>query len=369
MQQRTDEAARAEGIDVAGGPHVAHACVSGENRVLCGRLVEEVGSVLGVDRTHLLDVARVGADGSVHDLRVLLDLGLQEGVGTVCAQVGEECFDEGLDLRVDREADVRAAAQLLGVRVHLDGRCGRQELVVGEIGAQQDQHVGVVHALSCCAVAQQARHTHVEGVVVLDEVLAAQRVADRCLECIRQGDNLVMGAFDAGAGENGDLVGLVEEGCGLFNVGGIGSQCRGARGRVGGNVLNGLEVRDVAGQGDDRDAAQADRVADRRVHRARRLRRGGNELVVDRAFLENSVRVGLLEVRRADLHARDVRGNGEDGRTRAVRVVQAVDEVQVARAARARAHGELACQLSFGRRCERRRFLVAHVDPVDAALL
>ena len=50
-------------------------------------------------------------------------------------------LDEGLDLRADREADVRAAAQLLGVCVHLDGWGGRQELVVWEVGAQQDQHV------------------------------------------------------------------------------------------------------------------------------------------------------------------------------------------------------------------------------------
>ena len=283
--------------------------------------------------------------------------------------MGEERLDEGLDLRVDREADVRAAAQLLRVRIHLNGRGVRQELVVGEVGAQQDQHVGVVHALGGCAVAQQARHAHVEGVVVLDEVLAAQRVADRGLERVRQGDDLVVGTLDARAGEDRDLVGLVQEGCCLVNVGGVGSQRCWACGRVGGNVLDGLEVRDVAGQGNDRDAAQADRVADRRVHRARRLCRRGDELVVDRALLENAVRVGLLEVHRADLHARDVRGDGQDGCSRAVRVVQAVDEVQVARAARACAHGKLAGELSFGRCSERRRFLVAHVDPVDAALL
>ena len=194
-------------------------------------------------------------------------------------------------------------------------------------------------------------------------------MADRGLERVRQGDDLVVGTLDARAGEDRDLVGLVQEGCGLFDVGSVGSQRRGACGCVGGNVLDGLEVRDVAGQCDDRDAAQADRVADRRVYRARRLRRGGDEFVVDRALLENAVRVGFLEVRRADLHARDVRGNGQDGRTRAVRVVQAVDEVQVARAARARAHGKLARELGLGRCCERRRLLVAHVDPVDAALL
>ena len=134
-------------------------------------------------------------------------------------------------------------------------------------------------------------------------------------------------------------------------------------------MLDGLEVGDVSGQRDDGDASQADRVADRGVHGARGLRGRGDELVVHRALLEDAVRVGLLEVGGADLDARDVRGNGQDGRARAVRVVQAVDEVKVARAARARAHRELASQLSFRRCRERRRLLVAHVNPVDAALL
>ena len=218
VQERTDDAARAERIDVAGGPHVAHARIRGENRVLRGRLVEEMSGVLGVDRTHLLHVARVGAHGSVHDLRVLLDLGLQEGIRAASAQVGEERLNEGLDLSVNREANVRAATQLLRVRVHLNGRGIGQELVVGEVGAQQNQHIGVVHALRGRTVAQQARHTHVEGVVVLDEVLAAQRVADRGLECIRQGDDLVVGALDARAGEDRDLVRLVQEGGGLVDV-------------------------------------------------------------------------------------------------------------------------------------------------------
>ena len=255
------------------------------------------------------------------------------------------------------------------MRVHLDGRGVGQELVVGEVGAQQDQHVGVVHALRGRAVAQQARHAHVEGVVVLDEVLAAQGVADRSLERVGQGDDLVVGALNARAGENRDLVRLVEERRRLVDVLRVRGQRRRARGRVGGNVLDGLEVGDVSGQRDDGDASQADRVADRGVHGARGLRGRGDELVVHRALFEDAVRVRLLEVGGADLDARDVRGNGQDGRARAVRVVQAVDEVQVAWAARARAHGELACELSLGRSRERRRLLVAHVNPVDAALL
>ena len=49
-------------------------------------------------------------------------------------------------------------------------------------------------------------------------MLAAQRVADRGLECIRQGDDLVVGALDARAGEDCDLVRLIQEGCGLVDI-------------------------------------------------------------------------------------------------------------------------------------------------------
>ena len=283
--------------------------------------------------------------------------------------MGEESLDERLHLGVNREAHVRAATQLLGVRIHLNRWSRGQELVVGEIRAQQDQHVRVAHAFRSRAIAQQARHTHVEGIVVLDEVLAAQRMTDRRLECIRQRDHLVVGALDTRTREDRDLVRLVEQGGRLFDVRRIGGQRSGASRRVGGNVIDGLEVGHVTGQCYDGDAAQANRVADRRVHGARRLRRGGNQLVVHGALFENAIRVGLLEVCRTDLYAGNVRGNGQDGCARAVRVVQAVDEVKIARAARTRAHRELARQLSLRRRGKRRSLLVADVNPVDAALL
>lgn len=51
-----------------------------------------------------------------------------------------------------------------------------------------------------------------------------------------------------------------------------------------------------------------------------------------------------------------------------MRVVEPVDQVQVAGPARARTHRELARRLRLGGRGERRRLLVPHMHPVDAAL-
>ena len=116
------------------------------------------------------------------------------------------------------------------------------------------------------------------------------------------------------------------------------------------------------------DALQRDRVANGGGHDAGSLLGGGDELAVHGAFVEQAVRVGLLEVGLADLDAGDVRSDGQDRSARALGVVQTVDEVEIARAAGARAHRELPGQLGLGRRGEGGSLLVAHVDPVDPAL-
>jgi hypothetical protein len=56
------------------------------------------------------------------------------------------------------------------------------------------------------------------------------------------------------------------------------------------------------------------------------------------AFLEQILRMGFLKVTAADLARRDVSGDGENRRARAVRVEQAIDQMQVARAAGTRTY-------------------------------
>src|SRR5664280_783068 len=70
---------------------------------------------------------------------------------------------------------------------------------------------------------------------------------------------------------------------------------------------------DVAGQGQDRDAGGAICVVNRAADDARRLGCVRDHLGVHRALGEEPIGVGLLEVLRADLLARDVRGNRENG--------------------------------------------------------
>jgi hypothetical protein len=98
------------------------------------------------------------------------------------------------------------------------------------------------------------------------------------------------------------------------------------------------------------------------------LLRAGDHLAVVAALAEQPVRVGLLEVAEADLAGGDVRGEGEDGGHGAVGVVEAVDQVQVAGAAGARAGGQLPGDLGLRAGREGGGLLVPHMHPVDAGV-
>ena len=315
----------------------------------------------------MLDIAGVRADRSLHDLGVTLDGGLEELVIMLLEQRGDSVA-QGLDVGVDREGDVGTTTQLLRAILNLNREGARQELVVGEIGSQQDQYVGIIHALGCGTVTQQTGHADVEGVVVLDEVLAAQGVTDRGLKLVGQGQDLVMGTLDAGTGENGNLLDVIEKLNELTDVlrvrlGG-GTTARDEDRRRSGSLL----VGDVAREGHDRDGAARDSMANGRVDDARCLLGSRDQLAVVRAFHEEAIRVGLLEVAHADLDAGDVGGDGQNRDLGTVCVEQTIDEVQVARTTGTCADSQLAGQSCLGSSGEGRSLLMTNVDPVDTAL-
>ena len=86
VEQRANQATAPEGIDVTRSPHVTHTGVGSEDCILCSNLVEDVCRILGMDRLHVLRIARVGADGGVHDLRVFLHLCLEESIRTIAVK-------------------------------------------------------------------------------------------------------------------------------------------------------------------------------------------------------------------------------------------------------------------------------------------
>ncbi|MDR6169968.1 hypothetical protein QE359_000997 [Curtobacterium sp. SORGH_AS776] len=303
-------------------------------------------------------------------LPVVLQCVLQvlRGLGAV------EQRDEGerrvLDGAHQADVDRVPLAELFAADVDLHVlRLRGEELLVREVGAEHEDHVGVLHRAVPGGEAEEPGHADVVRVVPLDVLLAAQGVHDRGLQAFGEGDDLVVGARDAGAGEDGDLVGAVEQLRGALQLGLCGDDPRlGALdGRDAGR--DGLGEEHVARDDEHGDAALLDRGAHRDLEQARHLGRVGDVLDVDRALAEEVLRVGLLEVAGTDLRRGDVRSDREDRHAGAVRVVEAVDQVQVAGTAAARTHGEVPGQLGLGGGGERGRLLVADVLPPDRAVL
>lgn len=103
----------------------------------------------------------------------------------------------------------------------------------------------------------------------------------------------------------------------------------------------------------------------RRKH-PRELRGSNGHLVVTAAIVEKADRIGLLEITRAELVGGTGRGDGQHRAIAPVGVVESVDQVDMSRAAAARAAGD-AVEFGFGRCCEGPALLVAHVNPPDGS--
>ena len=186
-----------------------------------------------MDRLHVLRIARVGADGGVHDLRVLLHLCLEESIRTIAVKQWQERCDQGFDVTVNGKRNIGTTAQLFGAVLNLNGERIGQELIVGEVGTQHDQNIGIVHAFSSGTITQQAGHTDIKGVVVLDKILTAQSMADWGLQNISEFDDLIVCALNTGTGKDGNLLCTVEDVCELADI----LLIRGEHGTAGGNVL------------------------------------------------------------------------------------------------------------------------------------
>jgi hypothetical protein len=68
-------------------------------------------------------------------------------------------------------------------------------------------------------------------------------------------------------------------------------------------------------------------LTDRKLQRALHLAGSGNKLAIVTAFLEQLVRMRLLEIIRADLTRWDLRSDGEYRHTGAVTVEQPINEM------------------------------------------
>jgi hypothetical protein len=127
-----------------------------------------------------------------------------------------------------------------------------------------------------------------------------------------------------------------------------------------------LLQRDVARNHDHGHTAFENRRAHCAVQDLRHLCGVGNQFDEVAAFLEQLLRMRFLEVIQADFRRRNMRCNGQHRHLIAVRIEQAVDQMEVTRPTTARADREFAGGCGIRASRERRDFFVAHMQPLNA---
>ena len=283
----------------------------------------------------------------------------------VRTQLGEQRPYRLRDTADERHLDRRASPDPLAPDVDLDDRGVRIELLIRQVGPQNQKGLGGHHGAVARGEPEQAGHPHVVGIVVLHPFLAAHRVDDRRLERLRDLQQFVMGARAAGAGEDRHVLAAVEDTGGASEIL-LGRDHRTGGGADGGHLGGDLLERHVTGQDEHGHPAPLDGRTHRDPQQPRRLLGRRDMLHVDAALAEQFLRMGLLEVARPDLLRRDVRGQREDRDPGALGVEQAVDQVQVARATGAGADGEVPRQRGLRGGGERGRLLVPGDHPIHA---
>ena len=330
------------------------------------------GDVLRVHRRLVPAVSRASSSSRSRALPVVRGHPVQVRAVGLGRQQRQQRLDRVLDRADQAELDRRAAAERSPARcrpgrsVHVVGI----ELLVGEVGAEHQQRVAVLHRPVAGREAEQPGHARRR------RDCRTRRTPCRASACTTgafsasaSAMQLVMRAGAAAPAEDGDPLAGVEHVRGRASsdasvrpdhrrAARIGDRPSRADGGVGAGTSRPAPRR-------RRPRARSTRRAHRDLQDARAAARGADQSRSNAALAEQLLRVGLLEVAAADLGARDVRGDRQHRHPAAVRVEQPVDQVQVARSAAARAHRELAGQRGLGGRRERRRLLVADVDPGD----
>ena len=368
VQHRAEQAPPPVEMQIARRPDRGLADVAGEHGIGGGDLVDHLGDILRMDRLAAGHADRELVEALAGIAVMRLRLG-QERVAGFLGELRQQQRERAGDVADEAEIEARAAAQILGAQIDLRHLgVGRVELPIGKIRAQHQQQVAIEHGMIAGREADQSGHADVELIVVLDIFLAAQRMDDRRLDRLGQLENLIARTRAAGAAQQRDAAGAVEQPREPIDLARRRQHGRRQDRRPpGGLPALGLAQPDVAGQHDDRDAALVDGGAHGDVEHARHLRRLRDQLAEMAAFPEQDFRMGLLEVAAADLGTGDLGGDREHRHPVAMAIEQAVDEMQVAGPAAAGADGERPGHLRLGAGGEARHLLVAHMHPADAA--
>jgi len=126
---------------------------------------------------------------------------------------------------------------------------------------------------------------------------------------------------------------------------------------------------DVAGENYHCHTASGKRGLHGDFENARHLLGMRNELRIVAALPKERIRVRFLKVAATYFTAGDLSGDGQNRDTAAMRIIEAVDEVRISRAAASGAHCEFPGEVRFRAGRKGGRFFVADVNPLHGTAL
>ena len=256
--------------------------------------------------------------------------------------------------------------------VHLEDRSARSvasfgiELLIGEVGANHQQHIAVHHGVIAGRESEQPCHAHIEGVVVLDELFPAHRMNDGSFQLVREFDQLLMSSGAAGAAEDGYFLRAIQQvrqhvdfvvgrTHGGLRLGKMQPRC----------LLDRISQGHIARDSNHRNAAARDGGLHGDLQHARHLLRMGHQLAVMAALREEMFGMGFLKISAADFVAGNLRRDGQHRNAAAMAIVKAVDQMQIAWPATSGADRQFARSDELRRRRQTRPSLRGACEPTQ----
>src|SRR6266436_176302 len=214
------------------------------------------------------------------------------------------------------------------------------ELPPGEIRAEHQQRVTVAQGMIARLIAQYPGHAYVVRVVVFEGVLAARSVSYRRLENLGHTKNLIMCTTTTCPAIDSDLLARIYYGGDFVQIGIGGAYDWIARMHGERYVVVDVGMRDVDRDDQYRHSALRDCCLAGHHGLAPCLFGGQDHVTIDAAAPVYRLEVDLLGKIEPQFVANDLTGDQNDGRAIAVRLDDAVDEMQAAGTAASGDRGE-----------------------------
>ncbi len=119
---------------------------------------------------------------------------------TLCFEMRQESGDSFSDIALNAQTETTTATQVVSSDIHLNGGLSlRVPVAIREVRSEHQEQVAGLQRAVAGSETDQAGHTDVVRVVVLDEFLASQGVNDGCLEGIGELHERVVGTCASSA--------------------------------------------------------------------------------------------------------------------------------------------------------------------------